>query len=161
LLSVLLIIALGITFVAGNATIQAFHSWQQQEKQFKVGDVRLISYWMTVPHIARIYHVPENYLYQTLGLKKETTHGKTLAIIATEKHESVDEIIHKMQGAVEAYRRLHPVNPHKPAPTTSPHETMPALRVREQPSMVHIVLSCVINSSLSLQYMMRSGRMDE
>ena len=87
--------ALGGTRLAGNATIQAFHSWQQQEKQFKVGDVRLISYWMTIPHIARIYHVPENYLYQSLHVKKETTtRRKTLAIIAIEKNKSVDQIIH-------------------------------------------------------------------
>jgi hypothetical protein len=156
LLSVLLVVALGGTCLAGSATIQAFHSWQQQEKQFKVGDVRLISYWMTIPHISRIYHVPENYLYQSLHIKKETTtRSKTLAMIATEKHKSVDEIIHETQIAVEAYRKLHPIPTPSPVPTAPPHRTVLSLAAvyeREQPSITPIICSLSVDAPLSSWY---------
>ena len=68
LLGILLLLTLATTAIAANATYQAIQRFQQQKALAAAADVRTIRPWMTIPYIARFYHVPEAYLYHSLHI---------------------------------------------------------------------------------------------
>jgi hypothetical protein len=109
IVGVLLLLASGVTIFAAVATIQAFQGLQQQSALVHSGDVRTISDWMTIPYIARTYHVPENYLYQWLhitGVQKPR--HVTLRLLAARYHWTVSDLVRSVQAAIRAYRAHYP-----------------------------------------------------
>ena len=125
LVGVLLLLALGITIIAAVATIQAIQGFQQQNSLVKADDVRTVRDWMTIPYIARMYHVPENYLYQSLHITdaQKPVHD-TLRLIAARYHRTVTGVIQNVQAAIQAYRSQHP-----PAKRTSGSTVEPMIGV--------------------------------
>lgn len=123
LVGVLLLLAVGITIIATLATIQAFQGYQQQSSMLHAGDVRSVSDWMTIPYIARTYHVPEDYLYQWLHItgKQKPVHA-TLRLLAARYHRTVTSMIQSVQAAIQAYRTQHH------APTKTPGSKTRTLR---------------------------------
>ncbi len=109
IVGVLLALALGITAFFASETLQAFQEFQQQHALIMAGDVRSIRPWMTIPYIAHTYHVPESYLYQSLHIADtQPPHHATLHALAISYNRSENELIHTLQDAILAYRRLHP-----------------------------------------------------
>ena len=108
-LSVLLLLALAISAFASANTFQAVRNLQLRNHDVKAGKVSTISAWMTVPAISRIYHVPEDYVYQSLEISRPVSyHHVTLYEIANRKHQSVNQVIHTLQHAIMIYRQQHP-----------------------------------------------------
>jgi hypothetical protein len=109
IVGVLLLLALGVMVIAAVATVQAIQGFQQQNSLVKADDVRTVRDWMTIPYIARMYHVPENYLYQWLHITdaQKPVHA-TLRLLATHYHRTVNSMIQSVQAAIRAYRMQHP-----------------------------------------------------
>jgi hypothetical protein len=109
IVAVLLLLALGVMVIAAVATVQAIQGFQQQNSLVKADDVRTVRDWMTIPYIARMYHVPENYLYQWLHITdaQKPVHA-TLRLLATHYHRTVNSMIQSVQAAIRAYRMQHP-----------------------------------------------------
>ncbi len=104
----LLVLALGITSFFAVETLQDVRDFQQQNSLALSGNVYTIRPWMTIPYISHTYHVPESYLYRMLNLAATTPdHHITLHALSVRYHHPVDELIHKIQLAIQAYRRLH------------------------------------------------------
>ena len=109
IVGVLLLLALSVTIIAAVATIQAFQGLRQQSALVNSGDVRTISDWMTIPYIARTYHVPEDYLYQRLNITGvQKPRHVTLRVLAARYHRTVSDLIHSVQAAIQAYRAHSP-----------------------------------------------------
>jgi len=125
LLCLLLLIMLGVLVFAAVNTIQATQTFQKQYKAVKSGDVSAIHPWMTIHVISHIYNVPEAYLYSSLKLEDSPTlHHATLYEIAGRKKQPVDQVIHTLQQAIAAYRRVHPRGP-TATPTPRARHTRP------------------------------------
>ncbi len=123
LVGVLLFLALGTTAIAAGSTYQAFQRLQQQSALAKVGDVRSIRPWMTIPYIAHMYHVPEKYLYTWLRLpanSNSTLHHATLHELSMTYKRPVNDLIRNLQDAITAYRKQHPAHP-EPQPPSRGH----------------------------------------
>ncbi len=119
LLVICLLVALAAAGFAVMNTVQAVRSLQQEHALAKSGDVRTIRSWMTIPYIARTYHVPEAYLYQTLHLDSNSPpRHATLHALASHDQKPVDTVIHDVQHAIVVYRSKHG-HSHLP-PNTSP-----------------------------------------
>lgn len=118
LIGVLLLLAVGMTIIATLATIQAFQGYQQQSSMLHAGDVRSVSDWMTIPYIARTYHIPEDYLYQWLHItgKQKPVHA-TLRLLAAHYHRTVNSVIQSVQAAIKAYHAQHPPTRRTPGST--------------------------------------------
>jgi hypothetical protein len=118
IVGVLLLLALIVTIIAAVATIQAFQGLQQQRALVNSGDVSTVSDWMTIPYIARTYHVPEDYLYQWLGITgvQKPLH-LTLRLLAVRYHRTVGDLVRSVQAAIRAYRAHSP--PAKQTPGSS------------------------------------------
>ncbi len=116
LIGMLLLLALATTAIAANATFQAVQRFQQQKALAAAGDVRTLRPWMTIPYIARFYHVPEAYLYRSLHIyDARPPRHTTLRALAIRFNRPVDEVIHQIQTAILNYRKQHPNKPRSPS----------------------------------------------
>ncbi|WP_201364475.1 hypothetical protein [Dictyobacter formicarum] len=119
IISFFLILSLGATVIATNATIDAVQNVHQHQIMAHEGDVHLIRQWMTIPYVAHVYRVPDSILYSALKLKNDTvTRHSTLQTIALQRKQSPDVIIHTLQVTILKYRKSHPF---KPYPTPAVH----------------------------------------
>ncbi len=126
----LLLIALGGTALAANATVRAIQSFHQQQSQAQAGDVHLLQSWMTIPYIAHTYHIPESVLYQSLQQDPHTAHHKTLAMLAAKSKLPVKVIIQDVQNTILQYRKQHPFKPQS-RPPLSPMPSQMTAKGRE------------------------------
>lgn len=111
----LLLLAVGITGFFAVETIQNLRDFQRQNALAVAGDVHAIQPWMTIPYISHVYSVPESYLYGTLNLDPTVPHRHiTLHALSIRYNRPVDELIRKIQLAIQTYRRHHPPHRHKP-----------------------------------------------
>ncbi len=108
ILGVLLCLALGATIVTAVATFKAIQQFRQERALAQSGDVSTIRPWMTVPFIAHVYHVPENYLYQSLHVaNSQPVQHATLRVLADRSNRPVNDVIHDLQKAILIYRKQH------------------------------------------------------
>ncbi len=108
LTAILVVLALLITTLAAEATIQAFGNLQQQPAVV-TADIRSIRPWMTILSIAQVYHVSENDLYRSLHLKgARLLRQTTLSELAARSHRSVSDLILNVQITILIYQNLHP-----------------------------------------------------
>lgn len=106
---VLLGLALILTVIAGVQLAFAIGQFQQARRQAQTGDVRAIQPWMTIPYIARTYHVPESYLLQRLHIPSgQSVRHVTLTTLAARQHIATSALIHEIQSAILTYRQQHP-----------------------------------------------------
>jgi hypothetical protein len=126
LIGILLLLALATTAIAANATYQAVQSFQQQKKLAAAGDVRTIRPWMTIPFISHFYHVPEVYLYRSLGITdaRPPRHA-TLHALSIRLNRPTNQLIQQIQVAIINYRKQHPTRFKNPPPPAT-HKIDPA-----------------------------------
>ncbi|GAC1568102.1 MAG: hypothetical protein NVS3B14_16210 [Ktedonobacteraceae bacterium] len=104
--SILLCLALGLTVFCAVQTVQAIQRFEQDRKLAMSGDVSTIRSWMTIPYIARFYHVPESYLDEWLHITdaRSIQHVPLLAL-ANRSKRPVNNLIHDIQNAILNYRK--------------------------------------------------------
>jgi hypothetical protein len=104
--SVLLFLALISMLFAAASTAQAYQQFEQEHQQFVAGDVGTVSFWMTVPYVAHVYHVPADCLSQALALSTPFLRKRAnLRLIAAHYKEPVSAIIRRVQQIVTDYRQ--------------------------------------------------------
>jgi membrane-associated protein len=109
LTAVLLALALAITLLMAQASLQAVSTLQQQQTFVAADDPSSIGSWMTLPYIAQVYHVPENDLYHALHLQRVRQDQQTpLSGLALGSHRSVKALIIEVQVTIQIYRNFHP-----------------------------------------------------
>lgn len=116
--SLLLCLALGCLLFSAVETIQAYQKVQQSHQRILSGDVNSIDSWMTFPYIARVYHVPESCLYQSLRFPNTwMVRHSTLRVIADHYARPVDKVIRDVRQVILNYRKNHTICG-TPAPST-------------------------------------------
>jgi hypothetical protein len=109
LLSMLLLLATLCMIIAAVNAVQSVHAFQQQYINAKAGNIASLRPWMTVPIVARVYHVPEEELCMALQIEKtDPLRRATLYEIASHKRKPVDQVVHTLQSAILNYRHQHP-----------------------------------------------------
>lgn len=104
--SLLLCLALAGLLFSAVRTIQAYQKVQQSHQRILSGDVSSIDAWMTFPYIARVYHVPEGCLYQSLHFPSTwMVRHSTLRVIADRYARPVEKIIQDVRQVILRYRR--------------------------------------------------------
>ncbi len=115
LLSLLLLLACFVGCVATYGTLEAIHALQQEQHYVKTNDVRLVRPWMSIHYVAHAYHIPENYLCQTLHVRNDhTTRSTSLEKLAQTTNQPLDGLILKTQHSIQTYRSFH--RQHIPTP---------------------------------------------
>jgi hypothetical protein len=74
-----------------------------------VTDVELIRGWMTVPYIATAYGVPEEYIFEQIGVPQEGNQKKALRRLNIDYFGGEPEAVLKaVQKAIKQYQAEHP-----------------------------------------------------
>ena len=108
LLSLLLLLVLGFVCLTAVSTCEAVRNFQQRNNALEAGDVSTVRAWMTIHVVARLYHVPEDYLSRTLAVgNPEQIRHFTLNQIASTRKQPVSKLIQTVQHAILNYRKTH------------------------------------------------------
>lgn len=103
--------------------MRAFHAFRKfnghrpppPSSEFIETDVELIRDWMTIPFIARMYFVPEKFIYEALDISPKDNRDKSLAEINDEYFPETDGLVIELVKAA--------VLAHQPPPTPVPPVT--------------------------------------
>ncbi len=117
--SLLLCFALLVTAFTATGTIQAYQHFQQDHQSIQQGDVTTVRPWMTIPYIARVYHVPQPCFTQSLHLAdRSLVEHATLRVLADHYQRPLERLIHDVQNVILHYRRKELNCGPAPSPTT-------------------------------------------
>lgn len=131
-MGVLLCLTLGLTLFFAVSLAHAVGRFNQERRLSLSGDVRTIRPWMTIPYIAKVYHVPESYLLDTLHISNpKSVRHVTLFSLSSRLGLSTDALIKQIQTAILTYREQHP--PQTPPPPT-PQGGLPPTLGRAPPA---------------------------
>jgi hypothetical protein len=105
----LALIGLGVllTLFFGVRTWRMLPHLQDMHPAPPAQDASAIETWMTVPHVARITHVPESYLWQQLGLSARGNRRASLETLQTDRARTEPDrptILAELRRAVAAYQ---------------------------------------------------------
>lgn len=110
LIFVLIFIGGVIVGVFGLLTLRAFREFRGHRPPPPSADVGrietdagLIREWMTIPFIAKMYHVRPHVLFESLGIPEQENHEKSLKQLNEEYYPQVEGIVlEKIKAAVLA-----------------------------------------------------------
>lgn len=110
--SLLFCVALASVIFAAVSTVQAYQNLTRTHQHVIAGDVNTVSSWMTLPYIARVYHVPEGCLVQELRITSPVLRQHAnLRFIANYYHRPLNTVLHDVRSAILQYRQKHQVCP--------------------------------------------------
>ena len=124
----LLCLALGCLLFSAAETIQAYQKVQQSHQRILSGDVNSIDSWMTFPYIARVYHIPEGCLYQSLRFPNTwMVRHSTLRVIADRYARPLQTVIQDVRQVILRYRKDRTIcgTPIPPASTSDFMQRLP------------------------------------
>jgi len=109
---VLLLLFLGallFTGLFGVRTVRRAIYWRNHRDE-------QIRPWMSVRYVSRSYRVPPQVLYEAIGQAPVPHDRRPLREIAREQNRPVEELISKLQRAIEQARSSPPPPPAQPLP---------------------------------------------
>ncbi|MCI0643389.1 MAG: hypothetical protein L0346_00700 [Chloroflexi bacterium] len=108
------LIVLGLILIGffGFRAVRSFLRIQLTSLEPGVTDVELIRGWMTVPYIATAYGVPEEYIFEQIGVPQEGNQEKALRRLNFDYFEGEPgAILEAVQAAIRRYQAEHPPTP--------------------------------------------------
>jgi hypothetical protein len=87
--------------------VQGYHAL----RRLREGTQPIVRPWMTIPRVARQFHVPEDDLYRALEVTPQRPDRRPLDVLAREKGRKIPDFVDEVQQLVDSYR------PALPAPT--------------------------------------------
>jgi hypothetical protein len=122
LVIVLILAGVFLTAFYGPRVVRSFQQMHHSPLRPGVTDVNLVRGWMTVAYVARAYRVPEEVLWQGLGIPREGNRFKSLRMLDREyAQDQPGRILTQVKTLIQQYQAEHPA----PTPTTKPHSTVP------------------------------------
>lgn len=101
----LIISGIVLTAFFGFRTVRAFAQVQLTGLKPGTTDVGAIRGWMNIPYIAKVYGVPQDYLYQQLNLPTSGNNEKSLAELNQEYFSGKSGVVlQKVQNAIQMYK---------------------------------------------------------
>lgn len=104
--SLLLFLALWLTFSTASGTIRAYQQFQQDHQRVQSGDATTVRPWMTIPYVAHLYKVPEPCFTRNLNLNDHwLVEHATLRVLADHYQRPLDRLVRDVQDVIQGYRR--------------------------------------------------------
>ncbi len=115
---ILILAGFALTAFYGVRLLRSYRQLHHTPLQPGVTDVNLVRTWMTIPYIARAYRVPEDVLWQGLGIPREGNHYKSLRMLdRTYAEGRPGVILNRVKELIHQYQIQHPA-PATPTPRT-------------------------------------------
>lgn len=116
------VILLGISFLSLLLAVYLSFQSYDRYRQYRLPrqrqtDVLLIQSWMTIPHIARVYGVPETVLFEELG---EIPPERKLSLhdIAKKKGITDEQLLEEIRDSIITYQKINPLPSQITAPSS-------------------------------------------
>lgn len=110
ILSVVLFLIVGLRFTRSSLEMR-------NQRRVQAGEMLGVRPWMTVPYIARTYHLPEEQIFQALNLSDTPRNRRTpLHVLAARNHRDLAADIATINAMID--RRQAPRPP--PTPRRAP-----------------------------------------
>lgn len=132
-LTVLLIGSVVLLLLVARQSVRAYLELQNM-RRVQAGEMIGVRPWMTLPYIANTYQVPENALFEAVGLPptRRNRHAP-LEVLARTNGRNLDELIAAINATIDAHggvgptRRLPPMPhvPGRPSPPLPPPRVTP------------------------------------
>jgi hypothetical protein len=98
--------------VVGARAVQAYQG-MRNERRVRAGEAVGVRPWMTIPYISRVYGVPEDELFRTLGLSSTNQRRRVpLQAIARQEGRDLNADIAALNAKIDA-RRAAPATPQR------------------------------------------------
>ncbi len=108
----LIVIGLILILFFGVRTVVSYIRIWQTGLQPGVTDVEAIRGWMTLPYIAIAYGVPEEYIFEQMGIPIEGNQSKSLGQLNREYAPGQPmAILDRVKEAIRRYQAKHPPPP--------------------------------------------------
>ena len=120
LTTTLIVLGLILILFFGFRAVRSFLRIQFTGLEPGVTDVELIRGWMTIPYIAAAYDVPEEYIFEQIGVPQEDNQNKSLFRLNSDYFGGEPQAILKVvQAAIRQYQAEHPPPTASPEPDAS------------------------------------------
>jgi hypothetical protein len=97
-----------ILFFGMRTVVSSIRIWQTG-LQPGVTDVEAIRGWMTIPYIATAYGVPEEYIFEQIGLPQTDNRNKSLGQLNRKyAYNQPAAILNAVKEAIRQYQAEHP-----------------------------------------------------
>jgi len=118
LIAVVVIGGLALTVLFAFRLYRSIHTLRHTPLRPGSTDVSLIQGWMTVPYIARAYRVPEDAIWQGLGITSRGERFRSLSQLDRTHAggQPAGMLINKVRGIVASYQEGTPVPTLTPTP---------------------------------------------
>ena len=114
----LLLVALVLGLLLSVAVVVVFAARAMQQMHVRQSD-EPIRPWMTIPYVARSYHVPARILYAAIGLPENSRDRRPLIALARAQNRGVNVLIAELHTAIVHSR------PPYPTPVPDPTQVKP------------------------------------
>lgn len=105
----LIVVGIILILFFGFRAVRSFLRIQFTSLEPGVTDVELIRGWMTIPYIATAYGVPEEYIFEQIGVPQAGNQDKGLRRLNFDYFDGEPEAILKaVQEAIKQYQAEHP-----------------------------------------------------
>lgn len=112
----LLVLSLALLVVVGARSGRAFLEMRNRHR-VQTGEAVGVRPWMTIPYIARTYHVPEDALFDALGLDDTPRNRRApLQALAARHGRDLDADIAALNATIDARRGPRPPPTPRPRP---------------------------------------------
>ena len=105
----LIVLGLILILFFGFRAVRSFLRIQFTGLEPGVTDVEQIRGWMTIPYIATAYGVPEDYIFEQIGVPQADNQAKSLRRLNFDYFEGEPEaILEAVKVAIRQYQAEHP-----------------------------------------------------
>lgn len=103
------IIGLLLVVLFGVRAVRSFTRIDRSQLDPRSPRVEEIRGWMTLPHLAKVFHVPEPYLVEQLGVSPEDAHHMDLRELSrTQSPDAPEEFMERVKEAIRSYPTERP-----------------------------------------------------
>lgn len=119
---IVMVLGLCLTLIFVVRAARSFTRLRHMQMRPSASNVNDLRGWMTIPHIARMYRVPEDVLFEALGLPAgDTYRNRSLYDINQEFFPNQPRLgLEKVKNAILGYYAAHPEAPLRPGAPSMP-----------------------------------------
>lgn len=110
----LIVLGLVLVLFFGFRAVRSYIRIHQTGLHPGVTNVEAIRGWMTIPYIAKAYHVPPNYLFEKVGIPPTGNQDKSLGQLNREYNLEPMAVLNTVKDAIRQYQAEHPPSPEAP-----------------------------------------------
>jgi hypothetical protein len=108
----LIVLGLLLVIFFGLRTVRSYIRIHQMGLQPGVTDVEAVRGWMTIPYIATAYNVPEEYIFEQIGIPQEGNQKRSLGQLNREyAPDERARILNAVKQAIRQYQAEHSAPP--------------------------------------------------